>query len=233
MEFSLALCLVIVLSVSSSWGQLPPIRPQCLGVGNNAFEKNCIVSDLIDVAPTEILKVQYTGGLNVNLGNELTPTQVKDAPSVAWTADPTALYTLSEADLDAPSRANFSRSPIIHWLVVNIPGSNLAGGEVLMPYAPAKPPTGMGLHRYVFLLIKQAGRLDTAALKPTFDVTKRANFDVRQFAKSNALGNPQAGNFFQAQFQSPNGSSRTSSAEFLIICSLFFSGFLIRSGLYL
>lgn len=28
------------------------------------------------------------------MGNELTPTQVKDQPSVDWSADPNAFYTL-------------------------------------------------------------------------------------------------------------------------------------------
>lgn len=30
----------------------------------------------------------------VNFGNELTPTQVKDIPLVEWEADPTAFYAL-------------------------------------------------------------------------------------------------------------------------------------------
>jgi len=38
--------------------------------------------------------VSYPSGVVVNMGNELTPTQVKDEPSVNWPADPNALYTL-------------------------------------------------------------------------------------------------------------------------------------------
>lgn len=32
--------------------------------------------------------------VEVKFGNELTPTQVKDIPSVDWEADPTGFYTL-------------------------------------------------------------------------------------------------------------------------------------------
>jgi len=220
--------LFILISVSLTLGQ-QPIRPPCLGTGNNEFEKNCIVPDLIDVAPGEVLKLQYSGGLNVNLGNELTRTQVMDPPvSVAWNSEPSVYYTLSMTDPDAPSRTNFSRSPVNHWLVVNIAGNNLAGGDVMMPYRPSGPPQGTGFHRYVFLLFKQAAGLNANTLKKQFDPTNRANFDIRQFAKNQTFGNPQAGNFFQAQFQAPNGSSRTSSAQFLIICSFILSGFLVR-----
>ena len=33
--------------------------------------------------------------MQVNLGNTLTPTQVKNAPKVSWDAEPDSLYTLA------------------------------------------------------------------------------------------------------------------------------------------
>lgn len=39
-------------------------------------------------------KVLYPSGVKADLGNELTPTQVKDQPSVGWDADPNSFYTL-------------------------------------------------------------------------------------------------------------------------------------------
>lgn len=41
----------------------------------------------------QLLKVTYDGN-EVKLGNELTPTQVKDIPKVEWEADPSAFYTV-------------------------------------------------------------------------------------------------------------------------------------------
>lgn len=39
-------------------------------------------------------QVTYPSGVSVDFGNELTPTQVKDEPSVNWPTDSSAFYTL-------------------------------------------------------------------------------------------------------------------------------------------
>jgi hypothetical protein len=77
------------------------------------------VPDVIPKAPTSVLKVDYASGgdysinwfwqnnvffllpnlfssiiVSVNLGNILTPTQVKSPPIVQWDADQNAFYTL-------------------------------------------------------------------------------------------------------------------------------------------
>lgn len=57
----------------------------------------------IDKAPKAVLEVKY-GDLAVNLGNVLTPTQVKNPPKISWPADPKKLYLLCMTDPDAPSR---------------------------------------------------------------------------------------------------------------------------------
>lgn len=49
---------------------------------------------VIDVAPTKRIDITYPGGLKVNGGNELTPTEVKHEPFVTWEADSHSLYTL-------------------------------------------------------------------------------------------------------------------------------------------
>lgn len=52
------------------------------------------------------LKVSYPSGVTVSLGNELTPTQVKDVPQVSWEAEKGAYYTLLMTDpgnIDDPS----------------------------------------------------------------------------------------------------------------------------------
>ena len=53
-----------------------------------------------------------------------------------------------------------SYSPIRHWLVVNIPGKDLAKGDIskgktMSPYHPPGPPSKTGYHRY--------GQVNTAA----------------------------------------------------------------------
>ncbi|XP_017847426.1 phosphatidylethanolamine-binding protein homolog F40A3.3 [Drosophila busckii] len=161
-----------------------------------------IVPDVLDVAPPSgKLEVKYPTGVVVQTGNELTPTQVKDEPSVSWAAESTdALYTLLMVDPDAPSRAQPTFREILHWAVVNIVGNQLASGDTLAEYVGSGPPEGTGLHRYIFLLYRQSARVeeDMRIGKRTRD--GRFNFSVRKFAAKHGLGQPIAGSFYEAQY---------------------------------
>uniref|UniRef100_A0A1L8EBV7 Putative phosphatidylethanolamine-binding protein n=1 Tax=Haematobia irritans TaxID=7368 RepID=A0A1L8EBV7_HAEIR len=166
-----------------------------------SFQDLEVVPDVISVAPTELLKVSYSGGVEVKEGNVLTPTQVKDQPTLSWNADSNAFYTVCMTDPDAPSRKEPTYREWHHWLVGNVPGSDVSAGEVLSAYVGSGPPEGTGLHRYVFLVYKQDGKL-------TFDETRLPNnsgdgrgcFKISAFAQKYKLGNPIAGNFYQAEW---------------------------------
>ena len=61
--------------------------------------------------------------------------------------------------------------------------------------------TGTGLHRYVFLVYKQPNRLTPDEKKLTNRSGEgRGQFKIRNFAKKYNLGEPIAGNFYQAQW---------------------------------
>lgn len=62
-------------------------------------------------------------------------------------------------DPDAPSRQNPVFREMRHWIVGNIPGNRIADGETLFDYIGSGPSPDTGLHRYVFLLYKQTGKL--------------------------------------------------------------------------
>lgn len=93
-------------------------------------------------------------------GNILTPTQVKNPPQVKWNAQPDSFYLLCMTDPDAPSRQDPKFREWHHWLVGNIPGNDIAKGDVLSEYVGSGPPEKTGLHRYVFLIYKQPKRLE-------------------------------------------------------------------------
>ncbi|VEN41805.1 unnamed protein product [Callosobruchus maculatus] len=84
--------------------------------------------------------------------------------------------------------------------VVNIPGTNVNGGETISEYVGSAPPKGSGLHRYVFVLFKQPGKVKFEEPKHSATDGNRANFNTKNFAKKYNLGKPIAGNFFQAQW---------------------------------
>lgn len=65
-----------------------------------------VVPDAIDHVPSSKIMVVYPGGKEVEFGKELTPTEVKEQPTVSWEANPEKLYTLMMVDPDAPSRSN-------------------------------------------------------------------------------------------------------------------------------
>lgn len=102
-----------------------------------------------------VFKVSYRSGARVNLGNELTPTQVKEKPTLMWDAEEGVYYTLLLVDPDAPSRANPRNREFRHWLVMNIPGSAVDQGDEVIGFIGSGAPKGTGLHRYIFLIYKQ------------------------------------------------------------------------------
>jgi phosphatidylethanolamine-binding protein (PEBP) family uncharacterized protein len=104
-------------------------------------------------------------------------------------------------DPDAPSRAEPKFREWHHWCVVNIPGSHVSKGEVLSQYVGSGPPKGTKLHRYVFVVFKQKGKM-------TFDEPRltnrsgdgRGKQQVSKFAAKHGLGHPIAGNYYQAEW---------------------------------
>lgn len=165
------------------------------------MEQHQVVPDVIPIAPAEVAKVSYISGVIVDAGNELKPRQVKDVPKVEWNADPAAFYTLCMTDPDAPSRAEPTYREWHHWLVGNIPGAEVVKGDTLSEYVGSGPPEKTGLHRYVFLVYKQSGKL-------TFDEPRltnrsgdsRGGFAIQKFVEKYSLGTPVAGNFYQAEW---------------------------------
>eukprot|EP00029_Vermamoeba_vermiformis_P008518 TRINITY_DN4011_c0_g1_i1.p1 TRINITY_DN4011_c0_g1~~TRINITY_DN4011_c0_g1_i1.p1 ORF type:complete len:184 (-),score=31.52 TRINITY_DN4011_c0_g1_i1:94-645(-) len=164
-----------------------------------AMEQHGIFADVIDkFAPTIKLDVKY-GSKHVHEGNELKPSEVQHEPTVAYEADDKHLYTLAMVDPDAPSRTQPQFREWRHWLVSNIPGHKVSSGTVLSSYMGSAPPKGTGLHRYIFLLFQQQGKLDAAPLND--EGKNRAGFHIKTWAKDHHL-TPVGCEFFQAQNES-------------------------------
>lgn len=166
------------------------------------MDSNDIVPDVLDEGPSQKLTVIYNGK-NLEIGHELTPREVKDEPKVSWSAQPNKYYFLAMVDPDAPSRKEPIYREVNHWGVGNILGNDLSGGQVIVGYRGSGPPKGTGLHRYIFLVYEQQGKIQFEEPFIPSDVRDgRINFSIRNFAQKYNLGKPLFGNYFQAQFDS-------------------------------
>lgn len=70
------------------------IGTRVLSTMADALKTHEVVPDVIDKVPNSVLDVTYANNLKVEIGKVLTPTQVKDPPSVKWDAESGAFYTL-------------------------------------------------------------------------------------------------------------------------------------------
>jgi len=158
------------------------------------FAKAETVPSIIPVAPATKLEVNY-GGRLLEPGQELMPHEVRFGPRITFAVDPEKNYTLVMIDPDNLSRKNPSVAEWLHWLVVNIPASNLKdgnlGGQVKMAYGSPGPQPRTDIHRYLFLLYQQDNERVSCQ-----NFSSRAKFKVKQFAEKNKLGDPVAGNLF-------------------------------------
>ena len=96
--------------------------------------------------------------MKASLGNLLLPSQIVEQPKISYELDENErnnFYTLVFIDLDAPSRAEPIYAQVLHWLIVNIPGSEIESGEIKFEYLSTGPPKDSGLHRFGIFVFKQ------------------------------------------------------------------------------
>ncbi|CAH0558879.1 unnamed protein product [Brassicogethes aeneus] len=160
------------------------------------------ILDVIDTEPPSLLLVTYEGNLTVNNGNELTPTQVKNEPNVTWEAKPDKYYLLIMVDPDPP--APF---PLVnHWMIGNIPGNDYHSSmaDVIVEYRGSGPPKGTGIHRYIFLVYEQSGKLSFENEKRSTKLSRenRVKFSLKDLVQRHKLGDPISGNYYRAQWDS-------------------------------
>ncbi|XP_054157289.1 protein D3-like, partial [Oppia nitens] len=162
-----------------------------------------IIPDVIDTIPKYKITIKFRSGVEANFGNELTPTQVKDKPTVSWPSKRDVYYTLVMTDPDAPTRSNPINGQYRHWLVINIAGLDVANGQILTDFIGSAPRKNTGLHRYVFLVYRQPKLIEHPVSRS--DLAKRSKFKIRDFAKDNNLGQPIAVNYYMAQWDGKLG----------------------------
>ena len=184
-----------------AFNRVNPFR--CYASSADKYKEHCVVPDLLKCPPKEDATVCWPTGAKANFGNCLTPEKVKDIPKVSWQAQPGCFYMVCMLDIDAPCRKAPSERSWLHWLVGNVPGCEICKGCCLVGYLGALPAEGTGLHRYVVLVYKQKGKQEYKEKKIDANCPDgRAKFCLSKFIEKYCLVDPpQAGNFFQAQWE--------------------------------
>ncbi|KAH7697928.1 phosphatidyl-ethanolamine-binding protein [Aphelenchoides avenae] len=153
-----------------------------------------IVPSILPEPPKEQLNVVFEG-IQVQPGQEIPVRNLKNAPRVTLKVDPDSTFSIVMIDPDNLSRKNPSVAEWLHWLVVNIPASNILeginGGQHQQPYGSPAPQPRTGDHRYVIVLFEHQGR---RLAVPKYN--SRAKFSLKQFIEKHKLGAPLAANFW-------------------------------------
>lgn len=167
------------------------------------FTSSGLVPDLIPIAPDKKVEVFYLSSRKaVNFGNILKPSQVRDIPTINYHVWGKKCYTLAMLDPDAPSRQNPFEKAFVHWLVGNIPGTNVGQGDTLAEYIGSAPPENSGFHRYAFLVYEQTCKIRfNETILTTTSFEERKSFSIETFSKKYDLGNPVMGNYFLAEHE--------------------------------
>lgn len=165
-----------------------------------------IVPNILPVVPPSITKMAWAGSMRVHeLGTVLTPASVRERPRLNYNVHANRLYTVSLVDPDAPSRDEPIFGQWVHWLVVNVPGRDIARGDTLVEYIGAAPPAGSGRHRYVLAVYEQSHKipLDNLTRITRTQGSGRSKWNVDRFvAIHDAAAKLVSANFFYAEYDS-------------------------------
>ncbi|KAH8350654.1 hypothetical protein KR067_013631 [Drosophila pandora] len=160
-----------------------------------------VVPEILDEPPKELLKIKYDNAFDIEEGKTYTPKELKFQPKLDWNADSGSFYTVVMICPDAPNRENPMYRSWLHWLVVNVPGSDVMKGQSISDYFGPLPPKDSGMQRYLILVYQQSDKLDFDEKKIELsNADGHSNFDVLKFAQKYELGVPVAGNIFQSRW---------------------------------
>jgi phosphatidylethanolamine-binding protein (PEBP) family uncharacterized protein len=91
--------------------------------------------------------------IKVNNNQYLKPSDASSKPDINYEGNPNKLYTLIVHDPDAPV------GNVVHWVIINIKGSDINTGKEIIKYKGPAPPSGSGTHHYIFLIFEQTTKI--------------------------------------------------------------------------
>ncbi|CAB3372245.1 Hypothetical predicted protein [Cloeon dipterum] len=133
--------------------------------------------------PRVPLDVAYDQGDDVFapvcFGNQLKPKEVLKQPVIQFKSDPDTFWTLVLTNPDG--HLTKENSEYVHWMIGNIPGSDVSKGDVIFDYLQPFPLKGVGYQRMVFVLYKQEKKLEFSQLKKSQPSLADRTFSTYEF----------------------------------------------------
>ncbi|XP_053203742.1 protein D2-like [Panonychus citri] len=201
------LVIVLIVAITSS---VQPISQMCGNSTQNvedAFRNGEIFKDLNLSPPSDgmgFITVTY-GKKQVSCGTLLSVTDAFLPPTISYVAESSNNYTVIMLEVDFPTRTSPVGRSYIHWMMLNVHGSDIDSGNVASFYEPPGYLSIAEPHRYAFLVYKQSNGL----MEPRPQNIIRAKFNVREYAHDHGLNSPVAGNYFFIETVSTNPAKVT------------------------
>jgi len=221
------------LSFGSNFGGWKPStssRGYTRGSGranNDIWTSAGVVPEKLERIPEQLLSVQF-GPFNVKPNDTMLMSQMQSRPRLYWEADPSSLYMLIMEDEDVSlATSGGQKVHSKHWVVTNIPGSDVAAGD-----EPNEYLYGVGFNsdqgvldvgntrdkRFVLMVYKQNRRIEAGevpVVQGGKDILKRfgpSHIEEDINSKYDLEEGPVAANFFRVGYQ-PGWSE-------LLVCSI-------------
>ncbi|CAH0395653.1 unnamed protein product [Bemisia tabaci] len=178
-------------------------RPMTGAEVNTMLKHYDVVPNIIDESENfDQLVVMFNYTIYLDYGTKLIPQQIENKPtSLQWPVFGKELYSLVFIEPDHPTKAQEKHHEFVHWLVVNIPGTQINKGDEIIEYIgyrsfyEDKKP-----HRLIFLVYQQPHgepmEFNITRLIPEQVVERghHLNFTARKFAADYDLTGPTAVN---------------------------------------
>ena len=92
-----------------------------------------VVPARLSAAPAETARLSWPPTKNIGLNGTVLTGWLEDRPQLGWAADRRALYTVLIVD---EGIERLEGKQFIHWMVTNVPGSDVGRGAEVMQYIP-------------------------------------------------------------------------------------------------
>ena len=110
------------------------------------FSGTGIVPEILGLHPPGLININYNLHSCIHMGNWLSASVTEEMPQVSWPVLRDRSYSLVMLE---------TGSLLLHWLVVNISGSDISSGQTVVSYQP--PPPSQSSAQFLMVALLQSG----------------------------------------------------------------------------